>query len=486
MTWPGAATPVPPATSPTPGRLASRLVCAGCGAEVPAHRPFVVRCPAATPGDDIDHVLARRLAHAALERRPEADGDPNPYVRYRARLHAYHVAMAAGWDDARFVSLVRALDEAVAEVDGHGFRTTPLARSASLDAGLGFHDGAGVWVKDETGNVSGSHKARHLMGVMLALRVAEALDQADPAAPLAIASCGNAALAAAVVARAARRRLLVFVPPSAEAAIVERLRGLQAEIEVCERQPRQAGDPTYLRLLAAIEAGAVPFTVQGNLDGLAIEGGATLGWELVDQLAERGSSLDRLVIQVGGGAFASAQALAFEDALALGLIDRLPRIDAVQTQGGYPLSRAHQRVLEHLGVDAGVPLDPDRIETGLREVARHRSAYMWPWETEPVSIAHGILDDETYDWLAIVRAMLLTGGRCVVVDEATLQEANALGRPALGIDADHTGTAGLAGLMSLARDGLVDAGETVAVIFSGVRRSSAARHRTSQGGKETP
>jgi len=451
---------------------ASSLACTGCGAVVPAERPFTLRCPAARSGDDIDHVLRRSITPAAMERQPDAHA--NPFVRYRTRFHAYHVARSAGWSDGRFVDLVLELDAAIAQVDGHGFETTPLVRSAGLDAALGFGPGGGVWVKDETGNVSGSHKARHLMGVMLALRVAEVLGQADPRAPLAIASCGNAALAAAVVARAADRRLLVFVPPSAEEPVLRRLRELRAEIEVCERQAAQVGDPTYLRLLAAIEAGAIPITVQGNLDGLAIEGGATLGWELIDQLSDHGSGLDRLIIQVGGGAFASAAALAFEDALAMGLIGRLPRFDSVQTRGGYPLARAHERVLEHLGVDAGEVAAPDIVAAGLHDVATHRSAYMWPWETEPVSIAHGILDDETYDWLAVVRAMLLTGGRPIVVDEATLEQANAFAGPVLGIDADHTGTAGLAGLISLHSDGLTRPDETVAVIFSGVRRSSAA------------
>ena len=222
--------------------------------------------------------------------------------------------------------------------------------------------------------------------------------------------------------------------------------------------PEQTGDPTYRRLLAAIAEGAVPFTVQGNLNGHTIEGGATLGWELIDQLPDHASALDRLVVHVGGGAFASAQALAFEDALAAGLIDHLPRLDTVQTQGGFPLARAHALVLDRLGVAAGEAVAPDVVETGLREIAAHRSDYMWPWETEPVSLAHGILDDETYDWLAVVRAMLLTGGRTVVVDEATIEAANRLARPDLGIDADHTGTAGLAGLMTLTRDGLVGPG----------------------------
>ncbi len=145
------------------------------------------------------------------------------------------------------MGLVRELDAAVARVDGQGFVTTPLVDAPVLAEHAGLASG-GVWVKDETGNVSGSHKARHLMAVMLELRVAETLGAADPAAPLAIASCGNAALAAAVVARAADRRLLVFVPPDAELPVLARLADLGASVEVCPRLPGQSGDPSYRRL----------------------------------------------------------------------------------------------------------------------------------------------------------------------------------------------------------------------------------------------
>ena len=149
--------------------VVSRLVCAGCGAVVPPDAPFTWACPAAAPGDDIDHVLRRVLDPSAMAMADEKQS-PNPFVRYRRRFHAYHVARAAGWSDGRFVDLVCGLDEAIAEVDGHGFRATPIVRSSSLDEQLGFAPAGGVWVKDETGNVSGSHKARHLMGVMLGLR----------------------------------------------------------------------------------------------------------------------------------------------------------------------------------------------------------------------------------------------------------------------------------------------------------------------------
>lgn len=452
---------------------ASRLRCAGCGAEAPAATPIVWACPAARDGDDIDHVLRRVIEPEAAAGEPDDEPSANPFLRYRRRFHSYQVARAAGWSDRRYVDLVSELDDAVAQVDGTGFRTTPLVRSEALDAELGF-GGGGVLVKDETGNVSGSHKARHLMGVMLALRVAEDIGVVAAGAPLAIASCGNAALAAAVVARAARRRLLVFVPTSADPIVIDRLGSLEAELGVCERAAGQSGDPTVHRLEEAIAGGAVPFTVQGNLNGLAIEGGQTLAWELVDQLKEDGTALDRLVIHVGGGAFASSAAQALEESETACDIAAVPIIDTVQTQGGYPLKRAYERTLEHLEVAAGSPVDPELVAGAMSQAVHHRSDYMWAWETEPVSVAHGILDDETYDWAAVVRAMLITGGRALVVDEATLEVANALARPMVGIDADHTGTAGLAGLIQLTRDGIVRPDENVAVIFSGARRSSDA------------
>ncbi len=118
----------------------------------------------------------------------------NPFVRYRTRLDSYAKAMQAGWSDADFVALVERLDEAVAEVDGrlrpggHGFLTTPFVGAAGLTKVLEL-DVAGLWVKDDTDNVSGSHKARHLFGVALHLAV-DGRNEGE----LAIASCGNAAL----------------------------------------------------------------------------------------------------------------------------------------------------------------------------------------------------------------------------------------------------------------------------------------------------
>ena len=101
---------------------------------------------------------------------------------------------------------------------------------------------------------------------------------------------------------------------------------------------------------------------------------------------------------------------------------------------------------------------------------------MWPWAEAPRSIADGILDDECYDWLAVVRAMLETGGYPVLASERTLGQANEHAVAATGIAADPTGTAGVAGLLELVRAGGLEPGESIALLFTGVRRCSPRTH----------
>jgi threonine synthase len=449
--------------------LPSTLVCAGCGASPGPDDPYPFRCPGAAAGDDTDHVLRRILDVSAIRfpTTAEEQGDPNPYIRYRRLFHSHHVARAGGMPDAEYCDLVARLDAAVAKVDGHGFRTTPFGRAEVLSQRLGFASDGGVWVKDETGNVSGSHKARHLFGLLVHLEVVERLGRTDPdhRPHLAIASCGNAALAAAVVAAAGQRVLEVFVPVDADPVVVARLKDLDARVTVCPREPGLPGDPTYHRLRRALAGGALPFTCQGNENGLAIESGFTLGYEMAEALTG-GPALDQLVIQVGGGALASACIEALGEAAQLGTLARVPRYQAVQTMGARPLQRAFERVAARLPAGAGLP----QVHAALSYAATHRSEFMWPWEEEPRSIAHGILDDETYDWLAVVEGMLVSGGGPVAVSEDLLARANAVAGDATGIDVDPTGSSGLAGLLALRDQGAFDDHERVGVLFTGVRR----------------
>jgi threonine synthase len=446
-----------------PPQAVSTICCAGCGYVADPGDPCPFRCPKAGT-DDADHVLTRVL-NLAGTRFPRG-GEENPYLRYRALMHSYHAAAARGMSDAAYVDLMGSLDESVAAVAGRGFRATPFLRSRELSESLGFSAAGGVWVKDETGNVSGSHKGRHLMGVLIHLAVMEECGLLDVAhrRDLAIASCGNAALAAAVLARAGGWRLTVLVPPEADASVVHRLRDLAATVVICPREPGAVGDPAYLRLREELDRGALPFTTQGPENGLAIEGGQTLGYELVTDLA--GTGLDHLFIQVGGGALASSCVQALREAVELGALDHLPRVHAVQTCGAHPLERAYARVRALLPDEP----DPDAVRRAMARAAAHRSAFMQAWETPPQSVATGILDDETYDWRAVVEGMLLTGGRPVVVSETALVGAHALAVAATGIPVDPTGSSGLAGLPELRRSGEIGDHDRVAVLFTGLQR----------------
>ena len=61
------------------------------------------------------------------------------------------------------------------------------------------------------------------------------------------------------------------------------------------------------------------------------------------------------------------------------------------------------------------------------DVPAHWSQLMTPWP-EPHSAADGILDDETYDWLAVIDVMRRSGGSPVVVPETAIARAHELGR----------------------------------------------------------
>jgi threonine synthase len=466
---------------------ASTICCPACGHVTDPADPYPFRCPRAG-ADDADHLLTRVLDTAAVRfppaptpvsnlapvsnptpvSNPAPVSDTNPFLLYRTLMHSYHVATARGLPDGAYRDLVASLDAAVAAVDGHGFRATPFSRSPELSDALGFDTKGGVWVKDETGNVSGSHKGRHLMGVLIHLTVMERCGLLDPASrrELAIASCGNAALAAAVVARAGGWALTVFVPPEADPRVVHRLYDLGAKVVTCPREPGIPGDPAYHRLRRELARGALPFTTQGPENGLAIEGGLTLGYELVSDLAH--DRLDHLIVQVGGGALASSVIQALREAADLGALARLPRVHTVQTTGAYPLQLAYQRVRALLPDDPG----PDAIRKIMAEAAQHRSAFMRPWPQQSASVATGILDDETYDWRAVVEGMLITGGRPLVASEDSLIRAHRLAVARTGIPVDPTGSSGLAGLLDMRRTGQIGDHDRVAVLFTGLQRGT--------------
>jgi threonine dehydratase len=402
------------------------------------------KCPRATE-TDTHHVL--HFENTVEPFRPT--DDENPYLAFRKYLAVDSFGAAIGLSEDARIRIITEANAAVAAVAGTGFLRTPLYRSVELSDALGFTAKGGVWIKDETHNVAGSHKARHLFTELLHLLFAEAAGVApwtsSTRPPLAIASCGNAAIAASTLAAAVQWPIYVHVPPAATSEVLVALASLDADVRVCPRLPDDAaGDPCVLRFREAVANGAIAFGVQGTENAWCLDGGRTIGWEMTEDL---GHLMDRIFIQVGGGAFAACVGASLRSA------GVHPKLHAVQTEGCAPLARAWEKAL---------------ATGGARNAGPRWNECMWPWETTPVSIADGILDDETYDWIGVLDAMADTGGAPVVVSEQHVQQAYDWVHSLTSVNVSATGVAGLAGLMAMRSDIAND--ERVVVVMSGVER----------------
>ena len=362
------------------------MICSGCGYTAPPLDPRPFRCPN-SGNDDVDHVL-RRSVDIRGAQDAFLDPEPNPFIRYRRLTHAWSTAMAMGMTDHDYVALVRRLEPQ--------FRVTPLERRDN------------VWIKDESSNIAGSHKGRHLMGLVIWIEVMKLSE-----VWLAIEGCGNAALAAATIARAAGRNLDVFVPADAPQDAIAQIEHLGAHVTRCSRRR-----PSVQLFREAVAGGAFPFTCHANENGLAIEGGQTIGWEIVSRLLSVGETIDRLFVPVDSGALATACIAAFDDARALGLIRRVPRIHAVQAKES-PLARAWDKLKT-----SGASLD---------YAVHHRSEFAV---------------NETCDWTPVIRGMIESDGFPIVVSEERLS------------------------ILELKEQGAVRASESVGVISTGRSREA--------------
>jgi threonine dehydratase len=423
-----------------------------CGAERDIAEPMPWRCPNATLTDHhhVMHIVSAGAAPLSPPGGGAARSTAERSVESGFSAHRDELAWAA-YASANGVApevqraMLAAVDRAVGDVTGARFVATPCARSDELSDALDFAAPGGIWVKDESGGVAGSHKARHLLSILLHLLAAERVGHLRQRPPLAIASCGNAALGAAVLARAAHWPIEVYVPTWMDDHVGRRLEALGATITRCPRRDDDPpGDPAMFRFREAVAAGAIPFTVQGPENALCLDGGRTLGWEIADALsATEAAAPDRVFAQVGGGAFAAS--------VGRGLVERglRPRLHAVHAEGCAPLVRAWDRAAERACVE---PL------------GRSWSELMTVWE-RPASVADGILDDETYDWLGVFDSMCRTGGSPIVATEAQVVEAHDRA-VAAGFDVSPTGSAGLAGLLAARAE--IAPTERLVVVMTGV------------------
>jgi threonine synthase len=306
---------------------------------------------------------------------------------------------------------------------------TPLYRAQRLGAAAGLEN---VWLKDETGNPSASIKDR-------ASAVALLRAVATGAEAVAVASTGNAGSSTACLAAAMGLRAVVFVPESAPAAKLTQSLAYGARVLAV----RGSYDDAYDLCLRACEERGW-FNRSTGFNPFTREGKKTSSFEVWEQLRQ---VPDRVIVPTGDGNILSGVWKGWRDLHAAGLIDRLPRIDCVQSTGSAAICRAVDRV--RAGGSA-----PDWRQVDIESVAAH-------------TVADSISVDEPRDGLAAVRAVIESGGEAVTVADDEILAAIGELASTTGVFAEPAAAAPWAAAKQLAANGRIGNDESVVLLITG-------------------
>ncbi|MGC1213287.1 MAG: pyridoxal-phosphate dependent enzyme [Micromonospora sp.] len=205
---------------------------------------------------------------------------------------------------------------------------TPLLPLARTAARLGVGE---LLLKDESRNPTWSYKDR-----LIAVAVTRAVQ--DGAPTVVVASTGNHGAAAAAYAAAAGLHCVVLTLESVPQTMKVLMQSYGADVVALRRGP----DRWALQRQGVLERGWVPLS--GFVDPPAgsnpfgIDGYKTIAYEIV---ADLGRAPDVLVAPAAYGDGLTGVLRGFDDLLALGLIDRLPRMVAAEPLGPYAHAMAN-------------------------------------------------------------------------------------------------------------------------------------------------
>jgi threonine dehydratase len=182
-----------------------------------------------------------------------------------------------------------------------------------------------LWLKCEYMQHTGSFKARGAFNRVLAAREAGEL---DAAIGVVAASGGNAGLAVAYAAAELRVPARVYLPTTAPAVKVAKLRGLGAHVEQVGREYAEAYEAA---VKCAAETGAVYCHAYDQPEIVAGQG--TLGRELIEQVPD---GFDTVIVAVGGGGLLAGVATALDGrAGVVGVEPRaIPTLHTALSRGG--------------------------------------------------------------------------------------------------------------------------------------------------------
>ncbi len=377
------------------GSLLRALDCRACGATL---APDFVVGPCPSCGHtllaryDLDRLDGARWFRSLGER-------PPGLWRYRELLPVRDAAFITGW--------------------GEG--STALLPLGPVETAPGVE----VLVKDDGGLPTGSFKAR---GMAAAVSRARELGLTE----LYVPSAGNAGIALAAYTARAGLRGRVYLPESTPRAAKEACALYGAEVIEVPGTIREAGTAARER-----ERGRGSFDVSTLREPYRVEGKKTMGLEIVEASAP-GALPDAIVYPTGGGTGLVGMAKAFRELRSLGLLDRSPRLYAVQPEHCAPVVRA------------------------LRDGATR----ITPWE-DPRTIAPGLLVPAPFASERVLEAVRETGGAgATVTDRELLDAMRSLARHH-GLSVSPEAAAPYAALPRLLADGRIRPGESVVLYHTG-------------------
>jgi len=376
-------------------------VCAACGNE---------------SADTDPHPRCARC-HGLLEIRIPPPPQQGAALRalFDARLAVRRGTLASGvW---RFGEIV--LPTAGPHILSYPEGNTPLLASAAVAKWVGVND---LVIKHEGHNPTGSFKDRGMtVGVTQARRVG--------ARAVACASTGNTAASLAAYAAAAGLPALVLVPKGQIAAgklaqalaYGARTLLVRGNFDECLELADQASERLGVYLLNSVN----PFRLEGQ---------KTIVLELLQQLAWEPP--DWIVLPAGNLGNTAAFGKALEEARGWGLIDRVPRLAAVQAEGAAPFALSF------------------------------RENFSRPHRVKPHTVATAINIGNPVSYPRAVRAIRYTNGVVTTVTDDAILEAKAVVDRA-GIGCEPASAAAVAGAQRLVREGVIRRGEQVVAVLTG-------------------
>ncbi len=307
---------------------------------------------------------------------------------------------------------------------------TPLYNAKRLGKELGLRN---LWLKDDGLNPTGSLKDR-----ASAVVVAKAKELGVEV--ITAASSGNAGAALAGLAASGHVPAVVFVPQTAPEAKVAQLLIYGARVFLVKGTYDQAFE---LSLAASKEFGW--YSRNTGYNPYTAEGKKTASLEICEQLTLANSENsgrswsipDRIFVAVGDGNIITGLWKGLRDLMALGWIEKMPKLMGVQAEGAAACYNAWKAGTENI-----TPVDAHTISD---------------------SISVGLPRDGT----RAVRAVRETeGAYLTVTDEEVLSAMRKLAREE-GVFAEPAGATGYAGLTKALREDLVDHDEAFVVVVTG-------------------